>query len=78
MLIDRPNHEELTDADLESINKLKSILSSVIADGRVSKEDIEIINCAIYAKGKVSIEEITLVRQLIRDQLESGLLIYEY
>jgi hypothetical protein len=78
MLIERPTHEELTDADLQNLIKLKSVIDSAIADGTVSKEDMEAINCAIHSDGKVSIEEIALIRQLVRDKLDSGLLTYEY
>ena len=78
MLIEHPNHTELTAADLQSLNKLKSVIDSAIADGKVSKQDMELINHAIYADGKVLVEEMTLLRQLVRDQLDSGLLAYEY
>jgi len=78
MLIDRPNQKALTDEDLESLSKLKALIDNVIADGKVSKDDIEMINCAIYSNGKVLIEEVTLLRQMVRDKIDCGLLIYEY
>jgi len=78
MLIERPNHQELTSDELEKLEQLRVIINQAIADGKISKYEMERIERTIHADGKVSIEEITLMRQLIRDKVDCGLLTYDY
>ena len=64
MLIDRPNHEELTDADLESINKLKSFWRS----RRKSQLDLQSFERQLLTMQANSIkQEIVLIEVLARE-----------
>jgi len=78
MLVEHPNRKELTPNELQSLQKLQAVIDRAIADSRISKYEMEVIDRTIHADGKVLVEEVTLVRQLIRDKLDSGLLTQEW
>jgi hypothetical protein len=78
MLIERPNHKELTPDEIQSLQKLRVVIDQAIADGRVSKYEMDLIERTIKSDNKVLVEEVVMVRQLIRDKLDSGLLTQEW
>lgn len=78
MLIERPNHKELTPDEMQSLQKLRSVIDRAIADGRVSKYEMDLIERTINSDNKILVEEVTMVRQLIRDKIDSGLLTQEW
>ncbi len=78
MLIERPNHKELTAEELQSLQKLHALIDRAIADGRITKYEMEQIDRSIYADGKVFVEEVTMVRQLVKDKLDDGSLAYDW
>ena len=78
MLVERPNHKELTPDELQSLKKLHSVIDQAIADGKISKYEMEIIERTIHADSTILVEEVTLVRELIKDKLDSGLLVYDW
>ncbi len=78
MLIERPNHKELTPYELQSLKKLHSVIDQAIADGKISKYEMELIDRTIHADNSILIEELALVRELIKDKLDSGLLSYDW
>jgi hypothetical protein len=78
MLVERPNHKELTPDELQSLKKLHSVIDQAIADGKISKYEMEIIERTIHADSTILVEELTLVRELIKDKLDSGLLAYDW
>jgi uncharacterized membrane protein YebE (DUF533 family) len=78
MLIERPNHKELTTEELQSLQKLHALIDRAIADGRITKYEMEQIDRSIYADGKVFVEEVTMVRQLVKDKLDDGSLAYDW
>ncbi|MBD2186667.1 hypothetical protein H6F41_00740 [Pseudanabaena sp. FACHB-723] len=78
MLIEHPNRKELTAEELQSLQKLQAVIDRVAADGKISKYEMELVDRAIKNDGKVLVEEITMMRQMIRDKINSGLLIYEW
>jgi len=78
MLVEHPNQHELTDDDLLSLKHLQSVINVATADGRISKYDLELINRTIQADGKVLVEEVHMVRQLVHDKLDNGLLSYDW
>ena len=78
MLVEHPNRQELTNDELLSLKNLQSVISLATADGRISKYDLELINRTIQSDGKVLVEEVHMVRQLIHDKLDNGLLSYDW
>jgi hypothetical protein len=78
MEIERPNHPALTEADLEHLEKLEALLKQAVADGIVTRPELDAIKVQIFSNGKVMIEELDLVRQFIRDKARKGELRVEY
>ena len=74
MLIEHPNHQELTTEELQSLKQLHMVIDRAVSDGRISKYEMELIDRTMRADGKILVEEVTMVRQLIREKLDSGLL----
>ena len=72
MEISTPKDREPTPEELEELEKLKGIIESAIADGKLTGAEFDRIKAAIGADKKVSFEEIQLVRQLIYDKIASG------
>lgn len=78
MLIEHPNRKELTAEELQSLQKLQAVIDRVAADGKISKYEMDLVDRAIKNDGKVLVEEIAMMRQMIRDKIDSGLLVYEW
>ncbi len=78
MQVEHPNRQELTATDLEHLQELRRLIDRVVADGKVSEADMDMIDQAVRADGKILVEEITLIRQRIQDQLKLGLLRYDW
>ena len=55
----------------ENIHKVKKIIEYALADGRLSREESDMILKAIYADKKVSPEEAKLWREL-QDKINQG------
>jgi hypothetical protein len=78
MIIEHPNRQELTTDELQNLQKLQAVIDRVVADGKISKYEMELVDRAIKNDGKVLVEEITMMRQMIRDKINNGLLVYEW
>jgi len=78
MLIEHPNHKELTPEELQSLKQLHTVIDRAIADGKVSKYEMELIDRTMRADGKVLVEEVTMIRQLLQEQFDSGLLVRDW
>ena len=78
MLVERPNHKELTPDELQSLKKLHSVIDQAIADGKISKYEMDLIDRTIHSDNHILVEEIALVRELIQDKISSGLLSYDW
>ncbi|ELS03936.1 hypothetical protein Xen7305DRAFT_00036600 [Xenococcus sp. PCC 7305] len=72
MEISTPQGQEPTPEELKELEKLKAIIESAIADGKLTEPEFARIKAAIRADNKVSYEEIHLVRTLIYDKIASG------
>ncbi|MFB2933781.1 hypothetical protein ACE1B6_00730 [Aerosakkonemataceae cyanobacterium BLCC-F154] len=81
MEIDRPNAKEPTAEELQKLEKLKNIIETAIADGKITSDEYQKIKAAIYAQGKSSTDqfyrEIELYRSLVEEKLAKGELEYE-
>ncbi|MFM7426346.1 MAG: hypothetical protein ACKO7W_15355 [Elainella sp.] len=78
MEISRPNQQPLTEADLQHLDKLEAIIKQAVADGVVTRPELDAIKVQIFSNGKVMIEELDLVRELIREKARKGELKIEY
>ncbi|MGB5712707.1 MAG: hypothetical protein WBM44_17570 [Waterburya sp.] len=72
MEISTPKDKQPTPEELKELEKLKVIIESAIADGKLTGAEFDRIKASIRADQKVSYEEIHLVRTLIYDKIESG------
>ena len=72
MEISTPKGKEPTPEELKELEKLKAIIESAIADGKLTEMEFDRIKAAIRADQKVSFEEIQLVRKLIYKKIETG------
>ncbi|WP_088892438.1 hypothetical protein [Leptolyngbya ohadii] len=72
MEIERPNSSPLTEDDLQHLEKLEALLGKSIADGVITRQELNAIKVQIAANGKVMIEELDLVRKFIREKIANG------
>lgn len=78
MKIEHPNKPPLSEADLQQLDKLEKLLKKSVADGVITRAELDAIDVQIAADGKVTIEELDLVRQFIREKVERHELAIEY
>jgi len=78
MQITRPNAQPPTASELQSIEKLKLLIDHVIADGRVSKAELDSINAQIHADHKVTYGELEVFRELVLAKIQTGELEWEW
>lgn len=72
MEISTPKDREPTPEEIKELEKLKAIIESAIADGKLTGSEFDRIKAAIRADKKVSYEEIRLVQELIYDKIDRG------
>ncbi len=77
MEINRPNQKALTTEDLQQLEKLEKLLKKAVADGVVTRSELDAIKVQLAADGKVMIEELDLVRQFIQDKVNKNELVVE-
>lgn len=78
MKIERPNRQPLSPAELQNLEKLKTLIESVIADGTISGAEMESIKAAIASDGKVTFEKLQLCQELIWQKIHNGELDYNW
>jgi hypothetical protein len=78
MEISYPNQGELTVEEKQELEKLRKIIERISADGVITKGERDKISATIRADGKVTREELTLIRTLLQEKVAEGKLILEY
>lgn len=78
MEISHPNRAELTPEEQQELEKLRELVERVSADGVLTKAERDRISAAIHADKKVTVEELNLVRTLLREKVDSGELTMDY
>ncbi len=82
MEVSRPNARELTPEEVQELEKFKRMIDHAVADGRISKQDIQDLQNAELSHGKNHSEllyhEAELYRTLITEKLRTGGLEYDY
>lgn len=63
---------ELTPEEQQELEKLKSVIQKAIADGVLTEAERDKITATMTADGKVTFEELEMVRQLVCDKVASG------
>jgi hypothetical protein len=78
MKVERPNHRELTPEELAHLEKLRRLVQTALADGKLSKDETQRIWAAIYADQKVTVEELQIRKQTIQEVIGETILEYDW
>ena len=78
MKFSRCNNQAPSPAEVQDLEKLQALIERAIADGKLTKDEMESIQAAMRADGKISFEELELCRQLIWEKIQSGELEYDW
>jgi hypothetical protein len=82
MEVSRPNARELTPEELQELEKFKRMIEHAVADGKISKQDIQDLQDVERSTGKQNPEllhhELELYRTLVTEKLRTGALEYDY
>lgn len=78
MEIERPNQRALTPEEQKELDHLRTVIEQAIADGVISRSERDRIASVMRTDGKVTFEELTLVRTLIHEKAARGELVLDY
>ncbi len=78
MKMERPNAIPPSPEDLNNLDKLKAIIERAIADGKLTRQEMESIQFEMRADGKVTVHELELCRKLIWQKIRTGELEHDY
>ncbi|MEG4633374.1 hypothetical protein QUB56_27975 [Microcoleus sp. AR_TQ3_B6] len=78
MLVSRSSAKQPTLEETRQLEKLQVQIERAVADGKISKQEMEDIKRAICADGKVTVEELELYRRLVTDRIVAGEVEYEF
>ncbi len=78
MEISRPNQVELTAEEQQELEKLRAIIEQASVDGVITQGERERIALTMRSDGKVTLEELELVRTLITEKVSKGELVLDY
>jgi uncharacterized membrane protein YebE (DUF533 family) len=78
MEVSRPGRQELTLEERRELDKLRAIIDQASADGIITKGERDRISHAMRSDGKVTPEELELVRTLINEKVNAGELTLDY
>jgi uncharacterized membrane protein YebE (DUF533 family) len=78
MLVSRSSAKQPTPEETRQLEKLQVQIERAVADGKISKQEMEDIKRAIWADGKVTVEELELYRILVTDRIVAGEVEYEF
>jgi methanogenic corrinoid protein MtbC1 len=80
--VSRPHARELTPEELQELEKFKRMIEHAVADGKISKQDIQDLQKVELSSGKQNSEllqhELELYRTLVTEKLQTGELEYDY
>jgi hypothetical protein len=78
MQVSHPNTPDPTPEELQHLEELKAIVIQSLQTGKLSKDRILQIERLIFAGGKVTYQELEVVRLTIQEQLGAANLEYEW
>lgn len=74
----RFNYQPLSPDELEDINHLKIIVERAVADGKLSKQEMECIKIAMRRNIQITFEKLVICREHIWDKIQTGELEYSW
>ncbi|MBD2231347.1 hypothetical protein [Phormidium tenue] len=63
---------ELSAEERQELDTLRQIIEQAIADGVLTQTERDVITATMRADGKVTFEELELVRRLVSDKVAAG------
>ena len=69
---------ELTPEEQQELDNLHAVIQKAIADGVLTESERDTITATMRADGKITFEELDIVRQLINEKVTSGELNIDY
>jgi uncharacterized tellurite resistance protein B-like protein len=78
MQIERSNQPDLTPEEHAHLEKLRQVVETTLADGKVSPDEIQAIRALIHADKKVTVEELNTINNTIRDVLGEAYMEYDW
>ena len=78
MEVSRPDQRELTVEEQQELEKLRKIIEKATVDGVMTKGERDRIAAVMGADGKVTCQELDLVRTLIHEKVATGELVLDY
>lgn len=78
MKIERPNDKPLSFEELQNLETLKALIERAVADGKLSKQEMDCIYSLMRADKKVTVQELELCQKLIWDKIQKGELEYSW
>lgn len=78
MEISHSSQCELTVEEQQELEKLRKIIEQASADGIITRGERDRITAAMRADGKVTYEELDLMRTLIHEKVAKGELAFDY
>ena len=78
MRVSYPNARQPSEAERQSLERLRSLLNRATNDGKISRQELDRIRGEMFADRKVTVDELTLFRHLVQDRLNRGELEYDW
>ncbi|MBL1179381.1 hypothetical protein [Pantanalinema sp. GBBB05] len=78
MDVSQPNMNEPSPEELRDLEKLKMIIERAIADGKISKSELDAMKTQAWSDGKITPEELELYSSLVLDKIRTGELKWEF
>jgi hypothetical protein len=78
MDVARPNTQSPTPEELHDLQKLTVVLEKAIADGVISQNELKTFKTHAWADGKVTPEELQLLRDMVLSKITSGELQWDH
>lgn len=78
MKVEHPNAPTPSLEDIRALENLKVIIEQAIADGRISRHEMDRIRASMAADGKVTFDELELYRILVQTKIDQGQLEYDW
>ncbi|HEY9849089.1 MAG TPA: hypothetical protein V6D28_06505 [Leptolyngbyaceae cyanobacterium] len=78
MKVEHPNAEKPTPEELAQLERLQRAIENAVADGKISRQELDNIRAVTFADRKVTVAELELYRKLVLDKIEKGELEYDW
>jgi uncharacterized membrane protein YebE (DUF533 family) len=78
MKFTRDDDREITPEEQQELDRLRAVIEQAIADGIITKGERDRISATMRSDGRVTREELELVRTLVTEKVNAGQLTLDY